>query len=198
VTSAAWTAPTEFAADGSPPELYAHYITAATRLRWAILASTDVRADDVELCAEDECTIYDRFVVDASGKLVTFSTDGSPINERLRADDAAAVSEHGVSARLVAAYATARGDLFVALENGGEGVAQVDDCGATYVGPDRRQVNQSCVSRQPRVRPGATASVLYKIDQAPLGGVLSITAATDEREAGTFHDSAALDVPVPA
>ena len=93
---------------------------------------------------------------------MTFSTGRSPINERLRADDAAAVSDHGVTARLVASYATARGDLFVALENGCEGVAQVDDCGATYVGPDRRQVNQSCVSRQPRVRPGATASVLLQ------------------------------------
>lgn len=87
---------------------------------------------------------------------MTFSTGGSPIDERLRADDAAGVSDHGVTARLVAAYATARGGLFVALDitNGGEGVAQVDDCGATYVGPDRRQVKQSCVSRQPRVRPG--------------------------------------------
>lgn len=73
----------------------------------------------------------------------------------------------------------------------------MDDCSATYVGPDGRQVNQWCVSLQPRVQPGATTSIVYGFEQVAASGTLSISAATDEREPGTYYGMVAIDLPVP-
>jgi hypothetical protein len=199
----------DLAADGSLAELYAQYHIARMRYAGPAPSTSDVKGATVEQCGEEVnaaggtetvCSVFSDFEVDDAGRLVTFSVDGSAIADRLRAGDPAGVTADGVTVRVVAAYLTAQGDLAVVLDvtNGSEGVAQVDDCAATYTGPDGRQVTQLCVSLLPRVQPGATASVVYIIEQATLGGVLSISAATDEREPGSFYDSVALDIPVPA
>lgn len=143
--------------------------------------------------------MFGAFEVDGTGRLVTFSTDGSPIADRLRAGDPAGGTSDRLTAVVVASYLTSRGDLFVTVDvtNGSDGVAQVDDCSATYVGPDGRQVSQMCVSLLPRVQPGATTSIVYGFEQVPAGGTLSISAATDEREPGTYYETVAIDLPVP-
>lgn len=199
----------ELAVDGSPAEVYARYHLAFTRYGGPTTSTTDVRDDIVRSCQEGtntaddpetRCTNFGHFEVDDAGLLVAFSTDGSPIPDRLRTGDPTGVTDKGLTARVISAYMTSRGDLFIAVDvtNDSNGAAQVDDCSATYTGRDGRQLNQVCVSMQPKVQPGSTASIVYGIEQATLGGTLTITAATDERQAGSFYDSVELPIPIAA
>ena len=100
----------ELAAPGSPAELYARYHLASARY-WGggPPSTTEVRDDEIEVCDDDlaagepTCTVFGAFEVDADGLLVTFSTDGSPIDDRLRAGDPA-----GVARRASASWSSPR------------------------------------------------------------------------------------------
>lgn len=193
----------ELAAPGSPAELYARYHLASARY-WGggPPSTTEVRDDEIEVCDDDlaagepTCTVFGAFEVDADGLLVTFSTDGSPIDDRLRAGDPAGVGTEGVSVVVLTSYLTSRGDLVVVVDvtnNRGE-VIEVDDCSATYVGPDGRQVTQQCGSMLPQVQPGATTSVAYVFEQVAQGGTMTLTVFADPQGSIEMFD---VQVPVP-
>ena len=157
---------------GSPAELARYQLAAARYWGGGPPSTTEVRDDEIEVCDDDPtvgeltCTVFGAFEVDADGLLVTFSTDGSPIDDRLRAGDPAGVGTEGVSVVVLTSYLTSRGDLVVVVDvtnNRGE-VIEVDDCSATYVGPDGRQVTQQCGSMLPQVQPGDDG-VAYVFEQ---------------------------------
>jgi len=198
---------TGLAAAGSPAALYATHQIAAVRASGIPRAPTDVEVDgdSIVLCQAgldasgnqtEQCNTYADFTVDGD-RLASFTIDGTPVSDRIRAGDPAGTSADGVTARIVTAYQTARGDLALNIDitNGRDTALAVADYDWAFVTADGRQVAPSelFAGPAPQVEPGATAGHVVYFEQAPLGGSLRIVAFADD-----FATEVRFELGVPA
>lgn len=197
----------DLAAEGSPAWLYATHQIAALRSAGGPGASTDVgvEGDSIVLCQPvldasgtetEDCNTYANFTLDGDW-LSDFSIEGVPMADRIRSGDPAGAAADGVTARIVTAYQTARGDLALNLDvtNGRDTALTVADYEWAFITSDGRQVAPSelFAGQSPDVEPGATAAHVVYFEQAPLGGTLRFVAFADD-----FATEIRFDVVVPA
>ncbi len=197
----------DLATEGSPAWLYATHQIAAQRSAGGPAASTDVsvEGDSIVLCQPildasgnetENCNTFGDFALDGD-QLSGFSIDGVPMADRIRSGDPAGAEADGVTARIVTAYQTARGDLALNLDitNGRDTVLAVADYEWAFITSDGRQVGPSelFAGMSPDVEPGATAAHVVYFEQAPLGGTLRFVAFADD-----FATEVRFDVAVPA
>jgi hypothetical protein len=193
---------------GSPAALYAtHQIANVRALSPSPLGTTvDVGDDTIALTTttgyandgteQTETNTYGGFALDGA-KLTAFTVNDSPVADRIRAGDPAGVTSDGVTARIVTAYVTARGDLFLNVDttNGHDGALNVASYEWALVTTDGRQVAPSqrfCCPVEPVVQPGATVGSVVVFEQVGLGGTLRYVAFADD-----FITEARFDVSVP-
>lgn len=197
----------DLATEGSPAWLYATHQIAALRSAGGPGGSTDVSVDgdSIVLCQPvldasgnetEDCNTYGDFALDRD-RLSDFSIDGVPMADRIRSGDPAGTAADGVTARIITAYQTARGDLALNLDitNGRDTVVAVADYEWALITSDGRQVapSQLFAGQSPDVEPGATAAHVVYFEQAPLGGTLRFVAFADD-----FATEVRFDVAVPA
>jgi hypothetical protein len=197
----------DLASEGSPAWLYATHQIAALRSVGGPGASTDVSVDgdSIVLCQSvldasgnetEDCNTFAGFALDGD-RLSDFSIDGVPMADRIRSGEPAGAAADGVTARIVTAYQTARGDLALNLDitNGRDTALAVADYEWAFITSDGRQVAPSelFAGMSPNVEPGATAAHVVYFEQAPLGGTLRFVAFADD-----FASEVRFDVAVPA
>lgn len=194
--------------EGSPAALYAtHQIANVRALGSAPLpASVEVTEDNIVLRSTtydlkgdevEEATNYSHFEVDGD-RLTAFTVDDIPLADRIRAGDPIGTSGDGVTVRVVTAYLTARGDLWLNLDitNARGDVVEVADYEWSLVTPDGRQLAPSenlCCPTAPSVEPSATAGHIAMFEQVRLGGTLRFVAFADD-----FVTEIRFDIPVPS
>jgi hypothetical protein len=196
--------------EGSAAGLYATHQIAAVRASGAVpgAASTtmDVRDGTIVLTSttgydndgteQAESITYGGFTVEGD-KLTGFTVNDAQVADRVRAGGDP-VTVDGVTARIVTAYQTALGDLFLNVDttNGRQGPVTVASYEWALVTQDGRQVSPSqkfCCPTDPTVQPGATAGSIVPFEQVGLGGTLRYVAFADD-----FVTEVRFDIPVPA
>ncbi|HEY8526933.1 MAG TPA: hypothetical protein VIL48_18315 [Acidimicrobiales bacterium] len=197
----------DHAAEGSPAALYATHQIAVTRALGPDGVPTTVDVDDDTIVLRATATdpsgqevelsaTFGDFEMDGD-RLSTFTVDGVPLADRIRVGDPAGVSGNGVTVRIVTAYVTPRGDLWlnVDIANTRGDVVEVADYDWALVTPDGRQVDPSenvCCPTAPSVGPGATAGHVVAFEQVGLGGTFQFVAFSED-----FMTEIRLEVPVP-
>jgi hypothetical protein len=191
---------------GSPAHLYARHQIAGTRALGPSTATVEFGDDSVETCidgynaagqTEQLCYTYADFTADPdTGLLETFSVNGNPVADRIRAGDEQGASSQGVTVNVVTAYLTALGDVMLNLDvtNSLTTPLNVTDYDFQYVDTSGRQFapSQDFFSQLPsEIQPGATAPVLAAFSQAPFGGTFTFVGFTNE-----FMTGVRVEVPV--
>lgn len=106
------------AVPGSDAAIFAHHQAAARRLLGLVTPRTAEAALDGFLVCEVDggCSTYSGVVTEpASGRLTSFSVDGSPLTGRI-AGSGPAADRDGIVVRVTSAYVSVGGDLFVVLD----------------------------------------------------------------------------------
>jgi hypothetical protein len=157
--------------------------------------TTTVHGHDIESCADvigtdgtpqEFCNVFSDFRVDArSGKLESFSTDGQPIEGRIKTGDPIGTTNQGVTVRLATAFAGTEGWLVLNLEvmNGLTTPLTVADYDSLYVAPDGEQFYPAVnlVTILPKeVEPGATVPSMVMFDSPDLGGTYTFMGFSDQ------------------
>jgi hypothetical protein len=194
--------------EGSPAALYATHQIAIVRSLGPSDTETavDVGEDSIVLRTTsydangnevEEATTYSDFDVERD-RLVGFAVDDVPMADSIRAGDPAGASGDGVTARIVTAYTTSRGDLALNVDvtNTRSEVIELSDYEWSLITPDGRQVGPSeniCCPVAPSIQSGATAGHVVYYEQVGLGGTLQFVAFT-----GDFETEIRFDLPVPS
>jgi hypothetical protein len=116
----------------------------------ATVATLSEKGDGFQTCSDDaetgkqNCFTYDKFKVDADGRLAGFSTSGKPLAGRIVLGSGNAVDSPAAKVTLLSAYQTVGGYLVVAVKirTKGSAVAFFDPV-ATYRAPNGQQRSQS-------------------------------------------------------
>jgi hypothetical protein len=176
----------DHALEGSPAWTYARvqtaFMAAQQQEGWTIDPQR-LRVIDtgVELCSTDldgsrSCFDFEEMTV-SDGKLVTFTADGTSIDDRLYAG-ATTATERDVSVELLGAYHSVQADsLLVAIDisNQSSESIDLDLFGATYVTPEGRQVTASEAVGPYELRPGASSFAGVMFPAQAVGGTVYLT-----------------------
>jgi hypothetical protein len=198
----------EVAAEDSPAHLYATHQIALVRassqlVRRPSATSTWAGNDSVEQCIDgydditgeaiEECTVFADFE-QVDEHLTSFTVDGQPISERISSGEAAEAD--GVSVRVVTAYQTSAGDLFlnVDITNNRDGRLIVEEYDWVLITADGRQVESDPMASglTSDIEPDATAATTAVFLQTSLGGTLRFVAFSDD-----FETQIRFEVPIP-
>jgi hypothetical protein len=171
------------ALEGSPAWVYARvqhgFVVTNQRQGSAPLDPQLLRVTDtgVELCqtyadGETECMLFENFQV-TDGKLVTFTADGTEIDDRVSANDTS--TDGQVTAELVGAYHSVQSDkllVVISLTNGSDASLFLDHPAAEYVTAEGQQVVVA-ESVGPRdLRAGAGDFVVLEFPDQGIGGTV--------------------------
>lgn len=189
----------EMAAPGSKAAAYATYLAGnaqadldAGQTRSGMLEVEDV-AGGFKQCetldnGSDACTEATD-IKHVDGKVANFSTGGSPIGDRLVLgnDKSESLGDLG-TAKLIAAYRTASGDLFAVFEL----KSNIDGLGinydTNYVAPDGRQTQTGRVTSPSELGNGSLANATIVFQGAEFGGKINLNVYT---AAGNFAQASA-------
>lgn len=189
---------------GSIAEMYArHIIAVVTAYRdggqpvpesQATFSAGSGRVCDEGKTEGETCTEFADFVVDKkTKKLVEFTADGIRLDDRLVLGTGAAQSAQGASVRLVSAYHSVQSDrLFVVVEvKAGDKAIDVYAYGASYVGPDGRQVEAEQATGSDGLQAGATGTVVIAFPSQSPGGRMVFDISDPD------YNTATVTLPIP-
>ena len=120
-------------------------------------------------------TTWADFTLDDDGRLVGFTIDGTPLDDRL-VIDGASDTVADVTVSVASAFELVTNDspvVILEVDNGAAGAYRLR--GAAYEAPDGTTVSSSPAGRGLLVRAGATSRVLLVFATAPFGGTLALT-----------------------
>ena len=174
-------------APGSVAEDYAVHLGAVADVQEAAGESLDqgevtVEGDQVLLRLETQGgavvdTRWADFTLDDQGRLVDFTIDDEPLDDRLVVDGASA-TVRGVTASVVSAFQLVSNDspvVVVEIENAG--AARFRLVGADYEAPDQTRVSSTPSGGGLVVPPDATNRAVLAFATAPFGGTVTLLGA---------------------
>lgn len=146
-----------------------------------------VAGDSIEVCftgVDPSCGTFSDFQALPTGKLTSFTVDGTAIESRLLpAAERPAIGVADVSLRVISAYRTIQSDsLIVTLDVSNQSSRQVTVAtyDADYVTPDGRQAKVAEAVGLTDVQAGASTFMAVVVPAADHGGTLSVDVFTSD------------------
>lgn len=177
----------------SPAALYAKFRVEVARAGESQQNATFTKqGSGFEVCNDDgTCTLLDNFTVNEDGQVVSYTTDGDALGDRILGPGEP-VGAGSVSAFRTVAYVNGDGILVVALDihNGSGAPVSAYGFSAIHVGPDGRQSESAYSTLSSDVAPGATATDLLIFELADLGGRVQYQIVDSD------YNETTLDIPV--
>jgi hypothetical protein len=186
----------DMAAPGSHAAAYATYLAASAQAT-ADAGGGSAKVDPTFRATDEgfeECSTVDgeKYCTTATdievldGKVASFSTDGSPIGERLVLGNGKAKQLGSMgSATLLAAYRTGKGVLWTIFEIKSNVAGLGINYDTFYVAPNGRQTQQGGSTAPASLGKGALANAAVGFDGAEFGGTVHLNVYTAEPPYGT-------------
>ncbi len=180
-----WDAAAEFVSPNSAADRYVQFQSIANEAQTAAgypsnevdsTVVSDKAEGTVEVTVdysegEPNTFVWSEFRVDSDGKIITWTAESGPLEERLWTQPAKAKAA-GATVSLASAYQTNAGDLYVVLDVTADEIAVTPDFEIPLVGKDKRTRQSSYMYAPEQIQEGTAAYVLYVFEDANFGGTI--------------------------